>query len=102
VRVPNPALRWTGGADQVDLVAGCAQTLFQPLHGEGDAVHFRWIGLGDDGIAHGGPPVSGMLGPGDVADMTALRPSDDGGAGQRLGAAANKPRPRRAVVVGFT
>ena len=33
-------------------VAAFAQALFQPLHCEGDAVDFRRIGLGDDGVAH--------------------------------------------------
>ena len=34
-------------ADQFDVVAAVAQALFQPLHGEGDAVDFRRVGLGD-------------------------------------------------------
>ncbi|KAG0740942.1 hypothetical protein G6F22_017662 [Rhizopus arrhizus] len=42
--------------DQVDFMPGITQSLLQALHGEGNAVHFRRIGLGDDGIAHGGPP----------------------------------------------
>jgi len=45
------------GPDQIDLVAGGTQAQFQALHGQGDAVDFRGIGFGDDGIAHGGPPV---------------------------------------------
>jgi hypothetical protein len=45
------------GPDQIHLVAGGTQPQFQALHGQGDAVDFRGIGFGDDGIAHGGPPV---------------------------------------------
>ncbi|MNI54929.1 hypothetical protein D3C73_1098510 [compost metagenome] len=67
-------------ADQVDLMAGRAQSLLQALHGQCDAVDLRRVGFGDDGIAHGGPPVLRMLGPCDVADMTALRQRDDGRA----------------------
>ncbi|MNV09165.1 hypothetical protein D3C71_996530 [compost metagenome] len=49
-------------ADQVDLVAGCAQSLFQSLHGQGNAVDFGGVRFSDDGIAHGGPPVWGHAG----------------------------------------
>ncbi|MCY1184310.1 hypothetical protein D9M73_249920 [compost metagenome] len=42
---------------QVHLMAAPAQSLLQALYGQGDAIDLRWIGLGDDGVAHGGLPV---------------------------------------------
>ena len=38
--------------DHSGSVAAFAQAVFQPLHGEGDTVDFRRVGLGDDAVAH--------------------------------------------------
>jgi hypothetical protein len=39
-------------ANDLDLVPAQPQPLFLGLHGEGDAVDLRRVGLGDDGVAH--------------------------------------------------
>jgi len=44
-------------AYHINVVAAVAQAVFQALHGQGNAIDLRWIGLGDDRKAHGWLPV---------------------------------------------
>ena len=48
-------------AHQVHRVPAFAQPVFEALHGEGHAIHFGRVGLGDDAVAHARLRVCGSL-----------------------------------------